>query len=114
MVVAYLNNTSIFVAINNLIKLIFMKNFKKIAIAAIVVVIAGYTVYSNQKSTFVSSLVRANIEALANNEGAVVQDCFVSYTKAPDDDSLAYWDWICSECESYWLEYGSGRSTCSR
>jgi len=46
-----------------------MKNFKKIAIAAIVVVIAGYTVYSNQKSTtFMSNLGQSDIEALASGE----------------------------------------------
>lgn len=91
-----------------------MKNYKSIALATMVVALAGYTVYSNLKPIPMSSLVRANVEALARGEGGSVRECFSSYRKAPDDDSLAYWDWVCDECESYWLEYGSGRSTCSK
>jgi hypothetical protein len=68
--------------------------------------------YANQKTNTMSNLAMDNVEALASNESSGNRDCFATWRKAPDDDSLAYWDWICSECEAYWLLEGSNRRKC--
>jgi hypothetical protein len=93
-----------------------MKNLVKTAFASVfVVVIVGYGVYVNQKTNTMSNSTLANVEALASGEsGGDDRVCFNKWRKAPDDDSLAYWDWICSECEAYWLLEGSNRGSCSR
>lgn len=47
-----------------------MKKFVKTAFAAAFAVVAGYSVYMNQKADAMSDLMLANVEALANGEGA--------------------------------------------
>ena len=90
-----------------------MKKMIKIAFVAAFAAIAGYGVYANQKTDVMSDLALANIEALASGEGGGGNHtCYDTWRKAPDDNSLAYWDWICQECEAYWLEYGRNRSSC--
>lgn len=54
------------------------KNFIKIAFVAVVAVIAGYGVYSSQKSDILSDLVLANVEALAVNENPLCPNGCVS------------------------------------
>lgn len=58
-----------------------------------------------------SEIVLANIEALATDETGTSHPCFDYWRKAPET-GLAYWDWICSECEPYWLLEGKYRNTC--
>ena len=90
-----------------------MKKMIKIAFVAAFAAIAGYGVYANQKTDVMSDLALANIEALASGEGGGGNHtCYDTWRKAPDDNSLAYWDWICQEREAYWLEYGRNRSSC--
>lgn len=45
-----------------------MKKFVKLAFVAAFAAIAGYGVYTSQKSDSVSELLLANVEALANGE----------------------------------------------
>ncbi|RHL12963.1 MULTISPECIES: NVEALA domain-containing protein [Bacteroides] len=47
-----------------------MKNFLKYAFVAAFVTVAGYSVYSSQKSDAMSNLMLANVEALAGGEGS--------------------------------------------
>lgn len=94
-----------------------MKNFKKIAIAAIVVAIIGCITYSNQKSTtFMSNLGQSDIEALASDESwwdrkdyncvTVTCNCiFYSYSSdvaeyAGDGNGSVAHTWNCSGCGS--------------
>ena len=49
-----------------------MKKILKIAIAAIVTIVAGYGVYQNQTKEIVSELTLANLEALAAGESGKV------------------------------------------
>lgn len=89
------------------------KNILKVTLVAVFSLVAGYNVYCSQKSAVISSLALANIEVLASGEGGGGNHtCYDTWRKAPDDNSLAYWDWICQECEAYWLEYGRNRSSC--
>lgn len=46
------------------------KHFMTIAFVAVFAAIAGYGVYTSQKTKFVSDLALANIEALAQSEGS--------------------------------------------
>lgn len=62
-----------------------------------------------------SDLAMANVEALADGEnsgGSGGKSCYSTWKKYPNDDSLAFGDWICQECESYWLLEGRNRSSC--
>ena len=45
-----------------------MKKFMKIAFVAVFVAVAGYGVYTSQKSDVMSDLLMANVEALADAE----------------------------------------------
>lgn len=89
-----------------------MKKFVRIVFVAAFAAIAGYGVYANQKVDTMSDLMLANVEVLAGGEGGGNRDCFTKWRKAPNDDSLAFWGWICSECESYWLLEGSVKGHC--
>ena len=89
-----------------------MKKFVKVAFVAIFAAIAGYGVYTSQKADVMSELALANVEALAGGESSGNRVCFTKWRKAPNNGSLAFWDWICSECESYWLLEGSIRGHC--
>lgn len=89
-----------------------MKKFVRIVFVAAFAAIGGYGVYANQKVDTMSDLMLANVEALAGGEGGGNRDCFTKWRKAPNDDSLAFWGWICSECESYWLLEGSVKGHC--
>ena len=89
-----------------------MKKYVKIAFVAAFAAIAGYGVYANQKVDTMSDLMLANVEALARGEGGGSRDCFTKWRKAPNDGSLAFWAWICSECEPYWLLEGSVKAHC--
>ena len=52
-----------------------MKKMIKIAFVAAFVAIAGYGVYTNQKSETLSDLTLANVEALAQSEGSGSSGC---------------------------------------
>ncbi|WP_274972845.1 NVEALA domain-containing protein [Bacteroides fluxus] len=55
-----------------------MKKLIKIAFVAVFAAVAGYGVYTNQKSETMSDLMLANVEALANGEmnvGDLVDNC---------------------------------------
>ena len=55
-----------------------MKKIIKIVFVAVFVAIAGYGVYTNQKSEVMSDLMLANVEALADDEmnvGDLVDNC---------------------------------------
>lgn len=52
-----------------------MKKMIKIAFVAAFVAIAGYGVYTNQKSEALSDLALANVEALAQSEGSGSSGC---------------------------------------
>lgn len=52
-----------------------MKKMIKIAFVAAFVAIAGYGVYTNQKSETLSDLTLANVEALAGGESGGVHCC---------------------------------------
>ncbi len=91
------------------------KNILKVTLVAAFALVAGYNVYISQKSDIgMSDLALANIEALASDEnsGSGRRSCYNTWRKAPNDDSLAFGDWICQECESYWLLEGRNRSSC--
>lgn len=51
-----------------------MKKFIKLAFVAVFVTIAGYSVYTSQESDYVSDLMLANVEALAQSESGR-EDC---------------------------------------
>lgn len=89
-----------------------MKKFFKIGFITVFATIAGYGVYTSQKVDAMSDLALANVEALASGEGSGSRSCFTKWRKASNSDPLAYWDWICSECEAYWLLEGSIRGHC--
>lgn len=89
-----------------------MKKYIKVIFVAAFAAIAGYGVHTNQNADAMSDLMLANVEALASGEGSGNKVCFTKWRKAPNDDSLAYWDWICSDCEAYWLLEGSIRGHC--
>lgn len=77
----------------------------------------GYTyVNCNECSSKTSSLILANIEALAAYQevGPNERECYKYWIKAPNDDSLAIWDWICDDCDSYWLTKANTKSTCKK
>ena len=85
----------------------------------IVVVFASYNVYRTHQSDIISKLMLANIEALADIENLTPDEskpnerqCFKKWRKASEEDDLAIWDWVCQDCESYWLLEGSMRSKC--
>ena len=56
-----------------------MKKMIKIAFVAAFVAIAGYGVYTNQKSETLSDLTLANVEALAGGESGGYYCCNKSY-----------------------------------
>lgn len=90
-----------------------MKNIIKVGLPLFLIAISAYNIYINQKTNIQSDLFWANVEALANSEDSGnKRTCFTKWKKAPNDDSLAFWDWICSECEAYWLLEGSIRGDC--
>ena len=51
------------------------KNILKVALVAAFALIAGYTVYTSQKSVDLSALALDNVEALANENGGGSIDC---------------------------------------
>ena len=51
------------------------KNILKVAFAAAFVAVAGYGVYTNQKTESMSGQMLANVEALATPEQPNVDDC---------------------------------------
>lgn len=53
-----------------------MRKIIKVAFAAAVVAMAGYGVYTNQKTDIMSDVMLANVEALASGEGSS-SDCEV-------------------------------------
>lgn len=86
---------------------------RKKILVFVVVCVAGAAFYASltYRKGEMSELVQANVEALATGETGSPHPCFTKWRKAPDS-GLAYWDWICSECEPYWLLEGSYRQTC--
>ena len=50
-----------------------MKNYIKITFVAAFAAIAGYGVYTSQKTEMMSDLALANVEALAQSEGGISQ-----------------------------------------
>ncbi|WP_042373259.1 NVEALA domain-containing protein [Bacteroides neonati] len=88
------------------------KKFFATLIVAVVATFAGYNIYQSQRTVTMSDLALVNVDALAQGEGSDSRSCYDTWRKAPDDDSLAYWAWICSECEAYWLLEASNKSTC--
>lgn len=53
-----------------------MKNYIKIAFVAAFAAIAGYSVYTSQKTDIISDLALANVEALAQSEGGGYSGCY--------------------------------------
>lgn len=47
-----------------------MRQFVKIAFVAAFAAVAGYSIYTTQKTDTISDLALANVEALAQNEGS--------------------------------------------
>ena len=58
------------------------KHFVKIAFVAVFAAIAGYGVYTSQKTETLSDLAMANVEALAQGEGGTV-----TIPCTPEDES---------------------------
>ena len=60
------------------------KNMMKVALVAVVGLIAGINVFNAQKSDVLSDVAMANVEALAYNEGESIgdQQCYQVYTPA--------------------------------
>lgn len=92
---------------------------KKRLLFFIVVVVAtvatGYNIYFSQFEVKLSDLALANVEALAQNESNPnKQSCYKKWRKASSQDALAVWDWICQECESYWLLNPAYKSECNK
>lgn len=84
-----------------------------IVIFAAVALTASWNYQQNKQKARLSDLALENIEALASGESSGGgRTCYDSWRKAPDDDSLAYWAWICQECESYWVVEASNQSSC--
>lgn len=52
-----------------------MRQFVKIAFVAIFAAVAGYGVYTSQKSEVMSDLAMANVEALAQSEATTSWTC---------------------------------------
>ena len=90
-----------------------MKKIFKFALASVVVAFAGFGIYQNmpQEKTL-SDFALENIEALSSGETIPSKPCFKDWEKAKNDDPVAFWEWICDDCESYWLLYGNTRNTC--
>lgn len=53
-----------------------MKKIIKVAFAVVFAAIAGYGVYTNQKSDMASDLMLANVEALADGESGSYSGCY--------------------------------------
>lgn len=83
-----------------------------------VILFAGYTVYNSHGDIKLSDVTLANLEALAdenddNSESAGTSHrCYKKWRKSPDNDGFALWDWVCQECEPYWLLEANYRATC--
>lgn len=59
-----------------------------------------------------SDIELQNIEALSQVESDPINDCFSTYEKAPDDNSLAILLYVCDKCEEMYVVYASNRSIC--
>ena len=57
-----------------------MKKFLKYAFVAAFVTVAGYGVYTSQKSDAMSDLMLANVEALARDESGIICRTNAKYT----------------------------------
>ena len=77
-----------------------MKKIAKATLVAVVAVVAGYGIYSNQKVDTMSDLMLANVEALASGEASVKDcvsadsDCILLHPTDPSKDetqSKAKW-----------------------
>ena len=90
---------------------------KLMGITSIVAVaaVAGYNMYSSRSEIRLSDLALANVEAFAQNESNPnKQKCYRKWRKASSQDALAIWDWVCQDCESYWLLEAGQRNECSK
>lgn len=56
-----------------------MKNFVKIVFVAVFAIVAGYGIYTNQKTDSISDLALANVEALAQSESGKDVYCCGNY-----------------------------------
>lgn len=65
-----------------------MKKITKIAFVVAFVAVAGYGVYTNQKSETMSDLMLANVEALASGEGS--GSC--KWKRDTDSHGCPYWN----------------------
>ncbi len=77
-----------------------MKKIKKVAFVAAFAAVAGYGVYTNQRTETMSDLMLANVEALASGEASVKDcvsadsDCILLHPTDPSKDetqSKAKW-----------------------
>lgn len=85
----------------NLLNNLNMKNFVKIGFVAVFAAIAGYGVYTSQKSELMSDLALANVEALAQSESG--GNYKYVYYPQPGDPNYGYTKCVCS---------GSGSLSC--
>lgn len=67
-----------------------MKNFVKIGFVAVFAAVAGYGVYTSQKSEVMSDLALANVEALASGEGS--GSC--RWSRVQDQNGCTYWNCV--------------------
>lgn len=75
-----------------------MRNYLKIAFVAVFAAIAGYGVYTSQKTDIMSDLALANVEALANPEDSLCPNGCVDGSGGCTCNGVHY---------PYWKEYGS-------
>ncbi len=77
-----------------------MKKIKKVAFVAAFAAVAGYGIYTNQRTETMSDLMLANVEALASGEASVKDcvsadsDCILLHPTDPSKDetqSKAKW-----------------------